>query len=222
MRKLYYYQLCAFSRTALLALAEKKLDFSVEITRFWDKNSHLLDLNSFGRLPVLIDLNGSTISGIFAIVEYLEDVYDNIKLLEQSFTNRAEARRIFQWINEDFAAEITVPLVFEKDIKRYFQQASPSSTLIKQIKLSMHAYLKQIEKFVEQRNWLAGNTLSIADIAAAAHISVVDYLGSVLWNQFPIAKEWYMRIKSRPSFRRILSDRVPSIHPASHYSNLDF
>ncbi|MDR2464043.1 MAG: glutathione S-transferase family protein [Holosporales bacterium] len=222
MRKLYYYQLCAFSRTALLALAEKKLDFSVEITKFWDRDSPLLELNSFGRLPVLIDLNGSVVSGIFAIVEYLEEVYDNVKLLEQSATHRAEARRIFQWFNEDFASEVTVPLVFEKDIKRYFQQSPSSSTLIKQIKVSMNAYLKQIEKFVERRNWLAGNTFSFADIAAAAHLSVVDYLGGVSWHQFQLVKEWYMRIKSRPSFRKLLTDRVPSLLPSSHYSDLDF
>ncbi|MDR1908032.1 MAG: glutathione S-transferase family protein, partial [Holosporales bacterium] len=132
MRKLYYYPLCAFSRTALLSLSEKKLDFSIEITRFWDKNSPLLELNSFGRLPVLVDLNGSIISGVYAIIEYLEDAYDNTKLLGQDLAERAEARRIFQWMNEDFASEITTQLVFEKDIKRYFPQSSPSSSLIKQ------------------------------------------------------------------------------------------
>ncbi|MDR1208691.1 MAG: glutathione S-transferase family protein [Holosporales bacterium] len=222
MRKLYYYPLCAFSRTALILLAEKKLDFSIEVTRFWDRNGPLLELNPFGRLPVLIDLNGSTISGTYAITEYLEDAYDNIRLLPIDIAERAEARRIFQWMQEDFSADVTVPLVFEKDIKRYFPQSSPSSSAIKQVKEAIAVYFKLIEGFVSRRNWLAGNTLSIADIAAAAHISVLDYLGAISWAHFPVVKEWYMRIKSRPSFKRVLTDRVPSIQPISHYSNLDF
>ncbi|MDR1598192.1 MAG: glutathione S-transferase family protein [Holosporales bacterium] len=222
MRTLYYYPLCAFSRTALLSLAEKKLDFATEITKFWDKTSPLLELNSFGRLPVLIDLNGSIVSGVYATIEYLEDAYDHVKLLGPDLSERAEARRIFQWMNEDFAADVTAPLVLEKDIKRYFPKSSPSSIVIKQIKDALCIYLKQLEQFAAQRNWLAGNTLSIADLTAAAHISVIDYLGGVSWAHFPVAKEWYTRVKSRPSFKRILSDRVLNIQPASHYANLDF
>lgn len=225
MRKLYYYTLCAFSRIVLLSLSEKKLDFSIENTKFWDKNTDIVELNSFGRIPILIDLNGSVISGAYAITEYLEDAYDDVKLLGVDFSERAEARRIVQWVNEDFASEITIPLVFEKDIKRYFPQMSstaPSSTLIKHIKNSIASFFKQIEWFIERRNWLAGDNLSLADIAVAAHISVVDYLGGVPWNHFPIIKEWYMRIKSRPSFKRLLADRVPSLPPVSYYSHLDF
>jgi glutathione S-transferase len=206
----------------LILLAEKKLDFSIEVTRFWDRNGPLLELNPFGRLPVLIDLNGSIISGTYAITEYLEDAYDNIRVLPVDIAERAEARRIFQWMQEDFSADITVPLVFEKDIKRYFPQSSPSSSAIKQVKEGIAVYFKHIEGFASRRNWLAGNTLSIADIAAAAHISVLDYLGAISWAHFPVVKEWYMRIKSRPSFKRVLTDRVPSIQPISHYTNLDF
>jgi glutathione S-transferase len=222
MRKLYYYPLCAFSRTALIALSEKKLDFSVEITRFWDRSGPLLELNSFGRLPVLVDLNGSTISGVYAIIEYLDDAYDNVRLLAQDLSERAEARRIFQWMHEDFAGDITMPLVFEKDIKRYFPQSPPSSFVIKQVKDSIAVYFKQIEGLATRRNWLAGNTLSIADVAVASHVSVLDYLGAISWAHFPTLKEWYIRIKSRPSFKRVLADRIPSIHPASYYANLDF
>lgn len=226
MRKLYYYPLCAFSRIALLALSEKKLDFSIEITKFWDKNSHLLDLNSFGRLPVLVDLNGSTIAGVYAVVEYVEDAYEDLHLLSSDLEERAEARRIFQWMNEDFAAEITTVLAFEKDIKRYFvskgQSSAPSSSVIKNVKEASHAYFKQLETFIDQRNWLAGDIFSIADIAVAAHISVVDYLGNVLWSHYPILKGWYMRIKSRPSFKKILLDRLPGLPPSPHYKNLDF
>lgn len=225
MRKLYYYQLCPFSRTVLIELCEKKLDFSVEVIRFWEQSAKLLELNSFGRLPVLEDLNGSLICGVYSITEYLEDAYADCKLLPQEFTERAEARRIFQWMNEDFASEVTTVLSFEKDIKRYIRGAgstSPSSGIIKTVKERIGAYARQLEQFIEKRNWLAGDFFSIADVSVAAQISVIDYLGNVHWSQYPTLKDWYMRVKSRPSFKKILQDRVPSIPPASHYSNLDF
>lgn len=224
MRKLYYYPLCAFSRQALLSLEEKRLDVEVENTRFWDRGSGVLDMNSFGRLPILIDLNGTMVSGVLAVMEYLEEAYDQSKLLSTDLATRAEARRIFQWFNEDFSADITSPLVFERDIKRHLSlpSSSPSSASMRRIRDVMPVYLRQLEWFAERRNWLAGNDLSLADIAAAAHISTVDYLGGVPWSAFPIAKEWYSRIKSRPSFKRLLADRVPSLPPVSYYALLDF
>lgn len=226
MRKLYYYPLCAFSRTALLSLSEKKLDFSVDITKFWDPKGPLLELNAFGRLPVLEDLNGSLVAGVYAVVEYLEEAYADVPLLSADLAERAEARRIFQWMHEDFAAEVTTVLAFEKDIKRYLvargSESAPSSAVMKRTKDAASAYFRQLEVFIDQRKWLAGDTFSIADIAAAAHISVVDYLGSVLWSHYPVLKGWYMRVKSRPSFKKILMDRVPGLLPAAHYTNLDF
>lgn len=226
MRKLYYYYLCPFSRAALLALAEKRLDFSVEVTKFWDKNSPLLSLNPLGRLPVMVDLNGAVISGGYALLEYLEEAYEDIRLYSPDLEERAEARRIAQWINEDLSAEVTNPLVFEKDIKRHVmpkgQNSAPSSHVIKRAKEASVAYYKQLEIFIDQRNWLAGDLFSIADITAAAHISVVDYLGGIVWDHYPLLKTWYMRVKSRPSFKKILADRVPGLPPTSYYTNLDF
>ncbi|GHS94151.1 glutathione S-transferase [Alphaproteobacteria bacterium] len=225
MRKLYYYPLCAFSRTALLVLSEKKLDFITEVTRFWDQKGPILDLNSFGRLPVFVDLNGSVIAGVYAVCEYLEEAYEDFKILGTDWKERAEARRIFQWLHEDFAADITAPLVYEKDIKRYFTQgpaSAPSSAKLKNIKDILADDMKHIESFAERRNWLAGDNFSLADLAAAAHISIADYLGGISWKQFPTAKEWYMRIKSRPSFKRLLADRVPGLPASAHYTNLDF
>jgi glutathione S-transferase len=226
MRTLYYYHLCAASRTAMFVLSEKRIDFSVEITRFWEQKSKLCELNPFGRLPVLVDLNGSIVSGVYAVSEYLEETYEENRILSTNANERAEARRIFQWVNEDLSAEITSVLAFEKGIKRYFasqdQFSTPSSSIIKQIKKDADRYFKQIETLIEKRRWLAGSCFSIADIAAAASISIIDYFGNISWEQYPTLKEWYARIKSRPSFRRILNDRVPGISPISYYNDPDF
>jgi glutathione S-transferase len=226
MRKLHYHSLCAFSRTAQFALSEKKLDFSIEVTKFWDKNSGLCELNSFGRLPVLIELNGTVISGVYAVIEYLEEKYEESHILSPDANERAEARRIFQWVNEDFSAEVTSVLAFEKGLKRFFvsqgEQSAPSSAVLKQVRETFNKYVKKIEWFIDRRRWLAGDSFSIADIAVAAHFSIIDYMGSISWEYYPIAKEWYARIKSRPSFKKVLNERIPGIAPVSYYTDPDF
>lgn len=229
MRKLYYYSLCGFSRTVLLLLSEKKLDFTVETTKFWDRSSTLLELNPFGRLPVLVDLNGTVIRGVYAITEYLEEAYSDARFLGEGLTERADTRSIAQHVHEDFATEVSIPLVFERDIKRHFpipsssaSSTAPSSAAMRQIRDATNFYLRELEELAERRNWLAGELISIADLAAAGHLSVVDYLGGIVWKHFPALMEWYMRIKSRPSFKRLLIDRVPGLPPVSYYSNLDF
>jgi glutathione S-transferase len=75
---------------------------------------------------------------------------------------------------------------------------------------------------VRQRNWIAGEQMSYADLAAAAHLSVADYLSDVPWTEDEAAKSWYARVKSRPSFRPLLSEMLAGIPPAAHYANLDF
>ena len=64
--------------------------------------------------------------------------------------------------------------------------------------------------------------ISAADLTAAAHLSCLDYLGDVPWDEHPVAKEWYARLKSRPSFRPLLADHWPGTNPPEHYANLDF
>ncbi len=83
-------------------------------------------------------------------------------------------------------------------------------------------HLKYIGYLIATRNWMAGDQMTYADLAAAAHLSVVDYLGDVPWDEDETAKLWYARIKSRPSFRALLADRVAGMAPADHYENLDF
>ena len=74
----------------------------------------------------------------------------------------------------------------------------------------------------ETREWLAGPNLSLADFAAAAHLSCLDYIGDVDWRLSRATKDWYARIKCRPGFRTLLADRVPGLTPPAHYVDLDF
>lgn len=225
MRILYHYPLCPFSRKIRLVLAEKKLDFSAEIERFWEKRPEFMKLNPAGQVPILVDLNGSVINDSIAISEYLEDAYPERPLIGESLLQRAEVRRLVGWFDSKFASEVSLNLLTEKNIKRYLNSqtsSGPNSAVIRNAQSMVHSHLDYVSWLVDRRNWLAGDDFSLADIAAAAHISVVDYMGDIPWDKHPVAKDWYVRIKSRPTFRNLLLDRVPALAPSAHYGDLDF
>jgi glutathione S-transferase len=64
--------------------------------------------------------------------------------------------------------------------------------------------------------------MSIADLMAAASLSVLDFMNDMNWDDWAELKIWYARIKSRPAFRALLADQVTGITPPGHYTNLDF
>lgn len=223
MRTLYHYMLCPFSRKVRLTLSEKKLDFTLEAEKFWERRPSFLEMNPAGQVPVFVDLNGTIVCDSYAIIEYLEEIYTIRPLLGQDPHNRAEVRRLTAWFDDKFAREVSLPLIFEKTMRRFVPgSGSTNSGLIRQAKAQVGMHLDYISWLIDRRKWLAGDELSIADLAAAAHLSVVDYLGDIPWDSHVSAKDWYMRLKSRPSFRPLLTDRLPGIVPANHYAELDF
>lgn len=222
MRILYHYPLCPFSRKVRLSLAEKKLDFSLEKESFWEKRAEFLNINPLGQVPVMIDLNGSEIADSIAITEYLEEAYPERSLLGDSLIVRAEVRRLVMWFDSKFATEVSLCLLYQKAIKRFICNDSPDSALIRAAKQAIHRHLDYISWLADRRNWLGGDNFSLADITIAAHLSVVDYFGDIPWDKHEPTKQWYARIKSRPSFRAFFQDRIPGILPSEHYQNLDF
>ncbi len=230
MRRLLHQPLDPACRKIRLALAEKKLAFETVPEKFWERREQFLALNPAGTVPVLVEPDGTTIAGARVIQDYLDEVYRDpnggLILFPGGPVERAEARRIAEWFDEKFHEEVTRNLVEEKILKRFLPRdlgGGPPDTDVVRVGLHNVAYhLDYISFLTERRNWLAGEHLSIADLAAAAHLSAVDYLGNVPWADFPEAKAWYARIKSRPSFRPILADHVAGMAPPRHYADLDF
>jgi glutathione S-transferase len=135
-------------------------------------------------------------------------------------------RRLSSWFNDKFFAEVSGPLVVERFYKRLMRVEQgggpPDTEAIRAAKANVRYHLSYIGWLVRTRDWLAGERMTFADLAAAAHISAVDYLGDVPWSEDEAAKTWYARVKSRPSFRPILAETFPGQPPAATYANLDF
>src|SRR3546814_441806 len=99
---------------------------------------------------------------------------------------------------------------------------TPNSGAIRAGLANIHYHLEYIAWLCDRRRWLAGDAFSRADIVAAAELSAVDYIGDVPWGDHGGAKDWYARVKSRPSFRAILADHISGVQPPKHYADLDF
>ncbi|MGB0747632.1 MAG: glutathione S-transferase family protein [Magnetospiraceae bacterium] len=221
-RLLFHLSVCPFSRQARVLLGEKGLDFAEKIEPIWERREEFLALNPAGAVPVMVEPEGITISGIGPLREYLEETRNANPLLPTAPAARAEVRRLVVWFDEKFNLEVTEPLVDEKFMKLFLGLGAPDSRALRAAKTNIRHHLDYIDYLAERRRWLAGDALSLADIAAAAHLSCADYLGDVPWEDHAEAKAWYARVKSRPSFRTILNDTIPGCRPPAHYANLDF
>ena len=222
MRMLYHLWLSPFSRKVRIVLAEKKIDFEMTVEQVWERRRDFLALNPAGEVPVLVEEDGTALADSTAICEFLEETHPYPALIGRGAGHRAEIRRLVGWFDRKFDSEVTSKLVGEKVMKRFLALGEPDSREIRAAKKNIHVHLDYITYLIERRHWLAGDELTLADIAAAAHLSAVDYLGDVPWEDHGAAKEWYARIKSRPSFRAILGDSIPGLPAPKHYADLDF
>lgn len=222
MRLLYHLPLSPYSRKVRLALAEKGLPFELKVEKVWERRPEFLALNPAAQVPVLVEDTGLAVADSGAICEYLDEAYPDQPLLGRSLAERAECRRIVAWFDGKFAREVDDNLLFEKLMKRLLGRGEPEGGAIRAGFTNLRHHLAYLGWIAEHRKWLAGETLTLADLAAAAHLSALDFLGDVDWSVSPAAKEWYARVKSRPSFRPLLVDRVPGLSPPPHYANLDF
>ena len=221
MLRLHHFPLCPFSRKVRLALQEKELEVEEVAIEPWADPDRIIALNPAAEVPILED-GTQVIADSSAITEYLEETRKQPALLGATLADRAEVRRLVAWFDVKFAREVTDLLWGEKLLKRVRDRDTPHSVAVRAGLANINAHLECVGFLFERRNWLAGEQISLADLAAAAHLSVVDYLGDVPWDRHPEAKLWYSKIKSRRSFRGLLSDRLPCFKPAAHYDDLDF
>ncbi|MBQ7413467.1 MAG: glutathione S-transferase family protein [Alphaproteobacteria bacterium] len=221
-RTLYHFPLCPFSRKVRLFLYEKGIPFGLVHELPWQRREGVLKLNPIGDLPILVEPDGSVITQHNAICEYLNELTPVNNLLGDTPKWRAEIRRITGWFDSSFYMDVFKPLVGERVVKALRTGLMPNSMMIRAARDNLKSYLKYIEWMAAHRPYLGGKSLSMADLAVAAHLSVLDYLGEISWENYPEMKLWYSKIKSRPAFSSLLQDKIAGIMPSEMYTNLDF
>jgi glutathione S-transferase len=230
MSTLYHYPLCPHSRFVRLALGEYGAPFDLVEERVWERRRDFLVLNPAGETPVLAEPELPAITAAVPIAEYLDEVLggtlEERRLLPTEAAARIEVRRLVDWFDRKFFEEVSQPLVVEKVYKRFMPSdaggGAPEMSALRAAKANVRYHLRYVGHLLAHRNWLATDRLTYADLAAAAHLSVVDYLGDVPWDENEAARAWYARMKSRPSFRPLLGEIVRGVTPPPAYADLDF
>lgn len=222
MWQLYQFPLCPFSRKVRLLLSEKGIGYELWRENPWEGRDEFLAMNPAGRTPVLHDPErGITLCDSRSICEYFEETSDKNPMINGTAANRAEIRRLVALFDENFFADVTSPMLNERMKKRLYMRQSPDSRMLREAMKLAHEHLYYIDYLIDHRPWLAGATMTLADLAAAAQISVADYLGGIDWSSHEQARGWYSVFKSRPSFRPLLSERMEVIQPPSHYADVN-
>ncbi len=230
MLTLFHHPMFAACRFVRLAFGEYGEELALIEEKPWARRREFLSLNAAGTLPVLLAEGDVPIVGASVIAEYLDETRGVLKRDKRLFVEgpfeRAEIRRICDWYLTKTESEVTRHIVRERVLKPHMPAdnggGSPDAGAIRAARANIKQHMKYTNWLAGTRNWLAGTRLTYADLAAAASISVLDYLGEIDWRDYAAAREWYTRIKSRPAFRPLLADRVRGLTPASHYADLDF
>ncbi|MBR1123461.1 glutathione S-transferase family protein [Bradyrhizobium lablabi] len=230
MFTLFHHPFCPHSRFIRLVIGEYGLDLRLIEERTWERREAFLTLNPAGTTPVLFAEGMPAIPGAGVIAEYIDEAYgegmNGKRLLPTTTAERIEVRRLMAWFNEKFFEEASSPLVTERIYKRFMSEdnggGAPAADVIRAAKANVRYHLAYIGWLAQTRNFLAGDRPTYADLAAAAHLSAIDYLGDVPWSEDEAAKAWYARVKSRPSFRPLLSEWLAGVPASRTYVDLDF
>jgi glutathione S-transferase len=229
MATLFHHPFCPHSRFVRLALGEYGIDVRLVEERTWERRRDFLIINPDGTTPVLVQEGQPPVPGAPIIAEYLDEVCgDQLerRLMPREIELRVEVRRLMSWFNDKFFTEVSGPLTTERLYKRHMPLTAgggaPETDVLRAARNNIRYHMAYIGWLSRSRDWLAGDSLTYADLAAAAHLSAADYLGDVPWNEDEAAKSWYARVKSRPSFRPILAETLAGIPPSKTYADLDF
>lgn len=229
MFTLYHHPANPFSRKARIVLAENGLDFVLQEAEPWKRSPDFLAMNPAGEIPVLTEPSGRVLCGHRPVCEYIAEITSRPLMGYDAF-ERAEVRRLCDWFDEKFYKECTLYLAGEKIFKRLWNGGTPDSVYLRAGKQNVTEHMNYVEWLLRRRKWLASENFSMADISAAAQFSVLDYIGEIPWDKkgkdgaplFEETKNWYARIKSRPSFKPLLADKLANLLPVKHYTDLDF
>lgn len=229
MLTLFHFPLSASSRFVRLSFAEYGEELALIEEKPWQRRPEFLALNPAGSVPVLLAEGDVPIVGAQVIAEYVDETRGAFKRDKRLFAEdpfeRAEIRRLTDWYLGKAEQDVLRHLVRERVLKPQMNDGAsgaPDASVIRAARTNIKQHMKYTNWLAATRNWLAGARLTYADLAAAASLSVLDYLGEIDWTDHGAARDWYQRMKSRPSFRPLLSDRVRGLSPVSHYADLDF
>ena len=221
MHTLYHYYLCPSSRFIRLVLEEYKILYDTQLENYWKPQKEFLLLNPAGHLPVLINLENYALIGANVCMEYFKDLNLKLNLMNDDYKEQAEIRRICHWFEIVFKKEVLDPIIYEKVYSRVVENINPNSNNIRSALKNLNFHIEYFDYLLKNKDWIAGDNLTYSDLIASANFSIMDYLGLLDFRKCQYIKEWYLKLKSRPSFKILLKDQIVGLNPDNNYKYID-
>jgi glutathione S-transferase len=222
---LLHHPLDPAARLARLMLAEYGVSVTLEEVKPWTRDPAFLEINPAATVPVLLDNGEVPVVGPLAVMLNIEERFAPTAvagLVPALSSDRAEMWRLLEWVTAKLNDEVTRYVLEEKIIKRDRQGGTPDPAILRVAKANLAEHMHYFTWLFATRSWIAGDYMTLADFALAAHLSMLDYLGDIDWETAGETRDWYSRIKSRPAFRTLLNDRVVGMPAHRGYADLDF
>lgn len=242
MLELYHHGTSACAAKVRLAMSEKQLTWTghyVDLLKGEQFKPEFLQINPKGVVPVLTH-DGRIVRESTVICEYLEEVFPEHPIYPPGPYERALVRIWTKAVDEELhpaCSTITYVIshrhailrngvgTFEEFLKhstgegyaarerkwRWIQEGLAAPGAGDQVRI-YDEYLRRMEASLEDRQWLVGNHLTMADIALAPYLNRLAALSmNEMWERgrYPRVAEWFQRIQARPSFQPALLDWVP-------------
>ena len=160
-----------------------------------------LDINPAGQLPALVLDDGSVVTEVTAICEYLEETQPGPSMLGATPEARAQVRRWTRWADLNVCEPLGNGFRFSeglpvfKDRMRCLPEAADGLKACAQDKLSW------LDGQLSERDYLAGSEFSLADIVLSAWMAFGEQVGQPVNRSLPHVSAWFDRCMARQSAR---------------------
>ena len=194
-------------RRARMFIAEKGLDVEtrqVDLGKGEQLSPSFLEINPLATVPVLLTDNGTALYENLAIATYLEAEVPEPPLLGSTAEEKAQVMLWNSLVDQHFA----VPLadVFRNSHPKMASRALPGPDNFEQIpelaaraKERVDIFYARLEKQLEDREFLAIDRFSLADISAFVIVDFAKQLRLPIPEENVATRDWHDRITQRPS-----------------------
>ena len=227
---LYSSPFCPFSRKVTFFLDERGIDYQLTDVKYWLRDKDFVKLNQASETPVLKNMQTQeVICDSLLICDYIdereikEDELGYFNFLGNGLPEKYEIQRLHMWFDKKFYNEVSKGFIEEIFLNYVKGNKSTDMNRINVVLHNLEKHILYIEYLLSKRKWLACESFTIADMAASAQLSILDYMGYIDWNKYRKLKDWYIVIKSKQGFKKILYDtKIIGFKPSAYYTELDF
>lgn len=183
-------------------IAERGLDIPMEeidIRAGENRQEPYLATNPAGQSPCLVLDDGSVVSEILAICEYLDEKFPGDRLMGDTPEERAQNRRWMRWVDLNIVEPMANGFRFSEglpmfqDRMRCLPEAAPG------LKASAQDKLKFLDEQLASRPYVAGDKFGVADILLFCFQAFGNVVGQPVDPELKNYAAWFAKVGERPS-----------------------